>query len=60
MNNIILSIYSEYFALSDWFQSPGQFFKTNWRLPYLEDVDNIISIRWYSCLETRLIDGIFA
>ena len=36
-----------YFAFSDWLRSPGKFFITNWHLTYLEDANNIPSIRWY-------------
>ena len=37
-------IHLKYFAASYWFQSPSQFFITDWRLPYLEDGSNIPSI----------------
>ena len=57
---ILIIIRSKYFAVSDWIQSPGKFFITNWPLLYLEDATNIPSIRWYISLETRFIDGIFA
>ena len=57
---ILIIIHSKYLAVSDWIQSPGKFFITNWRLPYLEDATNIPPIRWYISLETRLIDGIIA
>ena len=46
--------HSKYFADSDWLQSPGLFFITNCRLPYLEATNNLPSIRWYICLKTWL------
>ena len=51
-------IHSKYFDVSDWLQCPGQFSITNWRLPYLEDVINLPSIRWYILSETRLLGSI--
>ena len=39
---------SKYFAVSDWLQSPGWFFMTNWWLPYLADASNVPSINLVS------------
>ena len=48
MDDVCFIIHSKHFAVSEGLQSPGKFFISNLRLPYLEDfVSNISSIRRY-------------
>ena len=40
-------VHPKYVAVSDWLQYSGNFFKSNWLLPYLEDASNVSSMPWY-------------